>query len=154
MMWEKWVKQQLRAYMFRDIDRENILAELKSLDEDLVPSISRHSLAPGRTDRRGSIVEYKVLKRNKVRNILQGQLLELNRKTQRMDKALSRLSKEYSTLIKRIYFTLDKEENIMRDLMLTKGQFSSKKEAALSCLFNELTDNRYKVQQVRETILI
>lgn len=145
MRWEKWVTKQLRAYLFREIDKEKILFELKALDDDVVPTTSKLTLTPGRTDRMGSIIEYVVIKRNKVRKSLQGKLLVLEKQTKSVEKALASLPEDYCTLITRIFFTLDKEEDIREDLRLTKGQFSSDRKAALSCLFDFLWNERRKV---------
>jgi DNA-directed RNA polymerase specialized sigma subunit len=143
---EKWVKKQLRSYLLRELEAEEIKADLASLDDDIVARTVDFSRLPSFTNRRGSIVEYFVWKRAKTRQALELKLERLHEKTELMEKALGSLSDLHRSLITRLFLSLDREEDIIKDLGISRWQFSLHRRSALSHLYDELTKSLSKYQ--------
>lgn len=142
MSWEKWVKKQLRMYLCSQLEIERLEADLCFAEKDISPSISQITGMPkAKGSKKGSIVEYEVLRKERSVAILGARLERVKKDTKCVESALNQLEDKQRSLINRLFFSLEFEKNILLDLDLSKHELRAMRREALGDLYWKLVEN-------------
>lgn len=153
MKWENWTKAQLRIYLCRNIEIERIKKELERVDEVNTPITNYTPSESQRTPhRQGSVVEFSVLQRIKVKEHLERQKEWHLKRVEVVQKALDSLTPFHRTLIEKAYFSMDyaTDRIIGESVNLPKWAVQAHKRAALSHLYDAIMDG---YQETRKEFL-
>lgn len=152
MSWERWTKAQLRKYLCRKVDLEKIEQEIYNLKNEVF--LSSSTFDPTRVSRipfrNGSVVEFSVIRREKIRKKLENEKDWLIKRNSVIEKALDRLTPLHRKIIDRSFFTLSCRNNkdLAEIMNLPYWSIQTHKRAALGHLFDDINQGYKELWEI------
>lgn len=144
MYWSSWVKSQLRAYVCREMRKEDLLKELKYLEEDVQVSGMSFSAMPRAKGLPSSTVERQAERREMIRERILSEMSRIDLRSARMAKALTTLGDVERKVITQCCMSLDHDEDseIAADMGISLSELQWVKHQAFGTLFDYMHAKR------------
>jgi hypothetical protein len=136
MHWSGWVKCQLRAYLCKELYRNDLLQELKDIENDIRVNTAKLSHMPRSPFYPSSTVERQAERREEIKQRVLDKLQEVEHSSKRMELILQSLTEQEREIIKWSYFSVDYEgdRELASDMGMSLQELERKREKALSTI--------------------